>query len=62
MKTAAAIILGSVLLVYGAAGAGELEIDPFMFSIEPARITSDTTAEVDFRFTILPGHYVYQGS
>ena len=59
MRSAAAIILGSVLLVCGSAGAGEFEIDPFMFSIEPARVTSDTTAEVDFTLSALPGHYLY---
>jgi len=42
------------------AGALDLELKPFIFAIEAPRVTSDTTAEVDFTFTPLPGHYIYK--
>jgi len=54
---AAAVLFLAASTTFGLDG---LQLDPFTLTVGEVRVTSDTTAEMDFTLTAQPGHYVYQ--
>jgi len=60
MKTAALVAAAILITATAAQGFEAFPLEPFALSVGEVRVTSDTTAEMDFTLTAAPGHYVYQ--
>jgi len=60
MKTAALVAAAILITATAAQGFEAFPLEPFALSVGEVRVTSDTTAEMDFTLTADPGHYVYQ--
>ncbi|HUW34347.1 MAG TPA: cytochrome c biogenesis protein CcdA [Planctomycetota bacterium] len=56
----AVVAVSGVVALGGNAFADFEKMDAFQVSVSAARITSDTTAEVDFVLSVAKGHYVYR--